>query len=167
MGALAMQLAKQSLVNSWSQADSPIVLGDIFSSTTSVAIWQRETLRTVEQYFENNFSRLGLGIRGVYSINSLRDALNDTMPSGAGKEEAIEDIYLVSDMLTCLFNCDSVGLRLAPLTSAMCPHFHIDSIPVRLVSTYLGSGTEWLPLECLHDNQPLNTSLSFSKTNFG
>ena len=56
-------------------------------------------------------------------------------------------------MLTTLFDCDSVGVRLVPLSSAMCPSFHVDNIPVRLVNTYLGEGTEWLPKESVVTRQ--------------
>ncbi|WP_408011889.1 DUF1826 domain-containing protein [Saccharobesus litoralis] len=76
-------------------------------------------------------------------------------------------LLLLSDMLTCLFGCNSVGLRLAPLSSAMCPSFHKDNIPVRLVNTYLGQGTEWLPLESVYPLPPQNMQVQLSKTNFG
>lgn len=130
-----------------------MALSEIFSPEASVAIWQREVNTTISQYFEAVFQELGLGVRGVFSMETLKDALNNTLPEHAGKQAAIDDIHLVSDMLTCLFHCDSVGLRLAPLSSAMCPSFHVDNIPVRLVNTYLGPGTEWLPHEALHDDQ--------------
>lgn len=29
----------------------------------------------------------------------------------------------------------------------MCPRFHVDKIPVRMVTTYQGPGTQWLPEE--------------------
>lgn len=63
-------------------------------------------------------------------------------------------------MLTTLFNCNSVGLRLAPLDAAMCPKLHADNIPVRLVSTYLGEGTQWLPQERLISANALQPNAS-------
>jgi hypothetical protein len=100
-------------------------------------------------------------------MNSLKKDISHMLPEYDGKQEAVDDIYLLSDMLTCLFDCDSVGLRLAPLTSAMCPSFHVDNIPVRLVNTYIGSGTEWLPLEALYENPSEDTAGQLSKTKFG
>lgn len=124
---------------------SPMVLSDIVSPDNSIAIWQRPENPLIAHYFVSVFSELGMGLREVFSMSSLRDGLEGSLPDAPHKDEAIEDIYLLSDMLTCLFNCDSVGLRLVPLNSAMCPKFHTDNIPVRLVNTYLGPGTQWLP----------------------
>ena len=94
------------------------------------------------------------------------EGLEESLPDYLGKQQTIEDIFLLSDMLTCLFDCDAVGLRLVPLTSAMCPRFHVDKIPVRLVNTYLGAGTQWLPLEALLDTPP-DDKQPFSQTRMG
>ena len=45
----------------------------------------------------------------------------------------------------CLFDLGKVGLRLTVLDKAMCPRFHVDKVLCRLVTTYQGSATEWLP----------------------
>ena len=111
----------------------------------SVAVWTRPEVPLVTQYYVDVFKSLVMGIRGVFSITSLKEEIAKLLPDGrnsAGKQAAIDDIYLLSDMLTTLFHCDSVGVRLVPLSSTMCPSFHVDNIPVRLVSTYLGEGTE-------------------------
>jgi hypothetical protein len=116
----------------------------------SVAVWTRPEVPLVTQYYVDVFKSLGMGIRGVFSITSLKEEIAKLLPDGrnsAGKQAAIDDMYLLSDMLTTLFDCDSVGVRLVPLSSAMCPSFHVDNIPVRLVNTYLSEGTEWQPKE--------------------
>ena len=46
--------------------------------------------------------------------------------------------------LTLLFDCDSVGVRLVPLSSAMCPS---SCGQYSLVGEYIWAGTEWLPKE--------------------
>lgn len=124
---------------------SPMVLSEIFSPEFSIAIWQRPENQKLTNYFATVFKPLGMGLRAVFDMDSLRTGLEESLPDAPHKNLAIDDIYLLSDMLTCLFNCNSVGLRLVPLDSAMCPKFHTDNIPVRLVNTYLGPGTQWLP----------------------
>lgn len=57
----------------------------------------------------------------------------------------IEDIVTLAEAMAYLFGTDTVGLRLRRLDSAMCPRFHCDNLPVRLVTTYHGPGCEWLP----------------------
>lgn len=162
-----MQVEKIHRSPSWAQDESPIVLSEIFSDTTSVALWRRASQPNIQDYFENVFSRLGLGLNGVFEIDSLKQQLDLALPDDKAKQDVVEDIFLLSDMLTCLFNCQSVGLRLVPLTSAMCPSFHIDNIPVRLVNTYLGTGTEWLPLEALSETKPMSHNPHTTKTKFG
>lgn len=147
-----MQLAEKYTQRSWSTDDSPLILSDIFSLTTSVTVWERTSKPRINQFFKLAFKELGLGIRGVFTMDSLKNELANALPDYEGKEEAIDDIFLLSDMLTCLFNCNHVGLRLAALSTAMCPKFHVDNIPVRLVNTYVGPGTEWLPLEAIEES---------------
>ena len=49
-----------------------------------------------------------------------------------------------SEMLGELLGCNQVGVRLATLRSPMCPLFHVDKIPCRLLITLCGEGTEWI-----------------------
>ena len=49
------------------------------------------------------------------------------------------------DVLATLLGCATVGVRLATLRSPMCPSFHVDKIPCRLLITLSGNGTEWIP----------------------
>ena len=48
-------------------------------------------------------------------------------------------------MFCYLFDIKRVGLRLSTLDKAMCPKFHVDRVPCRLVTTYNGPVTQWLP----------------------
>ena len=68
------------------------------------------------------------------------------LPQLSGWPDAlIQDIAYLVDMYTCLFNAQSAGLRLRTLNEAMCPRFHFDRVPCRLITTYYGTGTQWLP----------------------
>lgn len=151
-----MEALRNVNTESWRQGSDHMILTDIFQSTVSVAIWQRESNLLVEEYFRSCFNELRNGVRQVFSVTRIKSGLAEELPEHHGKQQAIEDIYLLADMLTCLFNCEAVGLRLAPLNKAMCPKLHTDNIPVRLVSTYLGSGTQWLPREALTE-QPFTS----------
>lgn len=131
----------------------PTVLSEIFDPHTSVAAWQRTPSNAIEHYFASQSERFKIGIREIYSIESLAHNLNHRLPEGSGKQATIDEIFMLADMLTCLFDSNQVGMRLVTLSSAMCPKFHVDNIPVRLVCTYLGHGTEWLPNESLHNLQ--------------
>ena len=56
-----------------------------------------------------------------------------------------KDIEELVEMFCYLFDLNRVGLRLTALDGAMCPKFHVDRIPCRLITTYHGIATEWLP----------------------
>ena len=59
------------------------------------------------------------------------------------------------------FGIDSVWLRIDSIDKPMCPRFHVDNVKCRLVTTYSGPGTQWLPNESVdrsklgHGNQGL------------
>ncbi|MED5521754.1 MAG: DUF1826 domain-containing protein, partial [Pseudomonadota bacterium] len=98
--------------DSWRSSADAMVLGDIFDKGISVAVWTRPEVPLVTQYYVDVFKSLGMGIRGVFSLTSLKEEIAKLLPDGrnnAGKQAAIDDIYLLSDMLTTLFDCDSVG----------------------------------------------------------
>ncbi|MFK8082171.1 MAG: DUF1826 domain-containing protein, partial [Granulosicoccus sp.] len=66
------------------------------------------------------------------------------LPTGEGKELLRSDVALLTEILCDLVDCPSVGLRLAIVANAMCPRWHVDRVPIRMLCTYSGSGTEWL-----------------------
>ena len=47
-------------------------------------------------------------------------------------------------MFCFLFDLKEAALRIKVLEEAMCPLFHVDCVPCRLVTTYYGAGTQWL-----------------------
>lgn len=54
------------------------------------------------------------------------------------------DVHFWVEVLADLTGADEIGVRLAKVEAAMCPRFHVDRIAVRMVSTYVGAGTEYL-----------------------
>jgi hypothetical protein len=59
------------------------------------------------------------------------------------------DVARLAAAFCDLFEIERVGLRLRTLDRPMCPRFHVDHVSCRLVCTYGGIGTEWLPDECV------------------
>ncbi len=54
------------------------------------------------------------------------------------------EIALATDVLHTLMDCDGVGVRVATLRTPMCPRFHVDQVPCRMLVTISGQGTEWI-----------------------
>jgi len=128
------------------QSDSAEVLADIYQDKINIATWQR-TLTTelqdaAQSILTNNRTfKISTSVTPQDTFESLYGAL------GANSEAKLisEDVTEIVTMFCCLFDLKQVGLRLTPLDRAMCPKFHVDRVPCRLVTTYSGIATEWLP----------------------
>lgn len=55
-----------------------------------------------------------------------------------------EEIALGADILGELLGVSQVGVRVGTLSSPMCPRFHADQVPCRMLMTVSGPGTEWI-----------------------
>lgn len=56
----------------------------------------------------------------------------------------IADIRFWIQACAELFDAEQIGLRICHSRSVMCPRFHIDRVPVRLVCAYAGPSLQWL-----------------------
>ena len=128
--------------------DDPVVFPEIFNEAVNFSVWQRELSVEIQRYAEylardhQHFSMLLVG-----GLPELQTELQSKLPEYDGKAAIMEDLLLISDMFQELFDLDEMGFRLAVLTSAMCPRFHVDRIPCRMLTTYCGPATQWCPQE--------------------
>ena len=132
------------------QSREPEVLTDIYHEQTNIVIWQRELSETlknsVSTFLDSNSSfQTSMTVTPQSALSSISAALGDTT-----QLELSENIAELVDMFCCLFELKRAGLRLATLDRAMCPKFHTDKIPCRLVTTYQGIATEWLPHQAVN-----------------
>lgn len=77
-------------------------------------------------------------------VDDLVDMLPLDLRRLPGFSHWAADLALQVQAFQILFEPAAVGIRVHALTQAMCPRFHVDQVPVRMVSTYAGAGTEWL-----------------------
>lgn len=129
----------------FSSAEQPTVLSDIYNSNINIAIWRRnfnaELTSEISQFITTNpnFSK-SLTVSPETAYEKLDNATN-----GSSSKALLENMVELVEMFCYLFELDQVGLRLAVLNDAMCPRFHFDQVPCRLVTTYHGTATQWLP----------------------
>jgi len=55
------------------------------------------------------------------------------------------DVAWLTGAFCELFGLREAGLRIQTLDKAMCPRFHVDRVPARMICSYGGIGTELLP----------------------
>lgn len=121
------------------------ILSDIYKPEHNIAIWQRTLSKELAKdidFMLAQVSRLAL-VQSVTPDDAaqwVRSKLEDY----ACADALSEDVALIVDMFCCLFDVKEAGLRLTRLDSPMCPKFHFDRVPCRLVTTYTGRATEWL-----------------------
>jgi len=144
-----MMLARQVVDISQVHGSSPQVMTDILRDGVNLAVWQRQLPPQVE-----DFAALVLSLGQTFSDERVVD-VDERQPVQLpqllreasdlhGYEGFVADVAWLVDAYTCLLGARRIGLRLRVLEGAMCPRFHVDHVPLRLLSTYGGVGSEWL-----------------------
>ncbi|MDH4583983.1 DUF1826 domain-containing protein [Pseudomonas sp. BN415] len=130
--------------------DGPDVLGEALQDGVNLAIWRRQLPLHV-QGFANSLLALGEPLAESL-ILELPDAdcepnLSDLVAGFAdleGHRGFIADVGWLVRAFACLVDARRIGLRLRRLDKPMCPRFHVDHVPLRLITTYAGAGSQWL-----------------------
>lgn len=132
------------------RGERPEVLAEALRDDVNLALWERRPAPAVAGF------AAALLARGT----PLAEALSVTLDAGEelpelrhlasglaelpGKAEFVADVAWLVGAYACLLDARRVGVRLRVLDKAMCPRFHVDRVPLRLVTTYAGPGSQWL-----------------------
>lgn len=149
MSALAIrddEVIQGSLSRRFFEGDEPTVLSEIYQEECNIVAWRRD-LATDLQSVVDEFLASNSGFQVSMTL-SPQEAFEPIHKALGGSELTVplsEDIARLVDMFCCLFDLGKAGLRITVLDKAMCPKFHVDKVPCRLVTTYQGAATEWLP----------------------
>lgn len=129
--------------------ETPLVLSDVLQDGVNLAVWRRRLPPQLEDFAELVVS-LGqnLADQRVIDVDEQQmPVLSDLLREAAdlhGYEAFVADVAWLVAAYTCLVGARRVGLRLRVLNAPMCPRFHVDNVPLRLLTTYAGPGSEWL-----------------------
>jgi hypothetical protein len=121
------------------------ILTEIYQPQYNISIWQRR-LPTVMTDAINDMLQIRKPLTLVQRVrpDNTAEYIQDKLVGYTCAGLLSEDVASIADMFCCLFGVEEAGLRLSTLNSAMCPKFHVDQIPCRLVTTYTGTATQWL-----------------------
>ena len=124
----------------------PECLTEIFRDEVNLSVWQRELSSGCLAFADRFASAIGKFERFV--VQEKYESIESILPGWAlelpGAEAWLADVQEMIAMYRCLFEPAAVGVRLHVLADTMCPRFHTDRVPARLLVTYSGRGTEWL-----------------------
>ena len=124
----------------------PGVFSSIYNADINMAIWQR-TLNLPTQLYVASLIKsppVFQTLQAVMQGEEIASWLSAHLPNRRGKPSLIADISVLCEMFSVLFDLERIGLRIALLSQAMCPRFHVDHVPCRMITTYGGTATEWL-----------------------
>ena len=129
---------------------TPDVLARILDDGVNLAIWQRQLpvhisdfgalLLSFDEPLADSISIEMCNEHASPNLQGLASRFNDL----EGYAGFISDISWLVSAYSCLLGAKRIGLRLRALDKAMCPRFHVDHVPVRLITTYAGIGSQWL-----------------------
>ncbi len=153
IGMTAIDIEAPSLVGakpSSSISTDPTVFTDIYSPEHNIAVWERKLSKDFTSSIEHMLSE-GISLTVVQGVtpDNVAAFIREKLSGYACAEPLSEDIALIVDMFCYLFDSKEAGLRLTTLDRPMCPKFHVDRLPCRLVTTYAGPATQWLGNEGL------------------
>ena len=125
---------------------APIVFTHIYEEDCNIAVWERDLSPQLQQdlseYLDSN---TGLLSSMTLSPDNAAAVIHESLGGKQITAALSKNIAELVDIFCCLFELDRVGLRLTALDRAMCPRFHVDHVPARLVTTFSGTATQWLP----------------------
>ncbi len=146
MNSIANCGYKGSEENRFVHGNDLMVFTSIYQDDCNIAVWERDLSTQLQQDVEEYLSaNTGLQASMVVSPDNAASATHKTLGGSKLTAELSENIAELVDIFCCLFELERVGLRLTALDGAMCPRFHVDRVPTRLVTTFQGIATEWLP----------------------
>ncbi|ATN09796.1 hypothetical protein CRN80_09060 [Pseudomonas sp. FDAARGOS_380] len=141
--------------------ETPLALSDILNDGVNLAIWQRQLPLHIAEFGallvaldEPLAESLVIELSNEDAVPNLQ-GLASSCCDLEGYDGFVADVSWLVSAFACLLGAKRIGVRLRLLDKAMCPRFHVDHVPVRLITTYAGIGSQWLR-EGLMDRRTLS-----------
>ena len=132
------------------RGETPLALSDILEDGVNLALWQRQLPLHIAEFGallvslnEPLADSMVIELDSEDATPNLQD-LASSCRDLEGYEGFIADVSWLVSAFACLLGAKRIGVRLRLLDKAMCPRFHVDHVPVRLITTYAGIGSQWL-----------------------
>jgi hypothetical protein len=126
------------------------VLTEVLRDEVNLAVWQRRLPAQIEDFAaallaqgESLAQSMTLELATPDSAPNL-DGLVAQYADLPGQAAFLADVAWLVRAYACLLDAERIGLRLRVLDKAMCPRFHVDHVPLRLITRYAGVGSQWL-----------------------
>jgi len=131
-------------------------LQGIHLETKNIAIYQRDVAELCNEL--DQMAKHPVECRASGSVEDILLVLRDQLEHGSGKfPKLYADVAELLALFKRITRASSFRLLLTSVSTNMCRIFHTDINDLRLLCTYSGPGTLWLPTESI-DGSSLNKS---------
>ncbi|WP_338661938.1 DUF1826 domain-containing protein [Pararoseomonas sp. SCSIO 73927] len=124
-------------------AGDPAVLFRVLSPGMRLAIWQR---RPPRHWAGRVTPLLAAGPFRAVAEDEPEVAVDRVLAALPVPPPAlmVQDMRMLAGLFAVITVCPRVRIRLEGVEGIPCPRWHADAVPLRLLCTYRGIGTEWL-----------------------
>lgn len=126
------------------------VLADIHCPGTGAAIWARSPDAGFQNWIDALPIRCLPEMNTVVPVETAKVAVLSAceaagLPDGSMRDVLAGDVAALALIAGRLLEVSEVRIRLDVACDVMCPKFHIDAVSARLLCTYRGPGTQYVP----------------------
>jgi hypothetical protein len=120
----------------------------------NLAIWPRTMPAALTALLDglpgDQLPRARFSVRPRAAGPAIRDHIAAALPQPSlGRKLLIDDIAALVQHFAEATGAWAVTVRLDPIDNDACRKFHADHVGIRLLTTYRGPGTQWLPNEAV------------------
>lgn len=129
---------------------TPDVLSEVLLDEVNLAVWQRRLPASIERFAAALTSQpapLAERLTLEFDPDNGEPDLQGLVAQYRqleGYADFVADVTWLAKAYGFLLGARRLGVRLRVLDSTMCPRFHVDHVPMRLITTYIGPGSDWL-----------------------
>lgn len=129
---------------------TPEVLATALEEGVNLSVWERRLPASVKAFTStliNTVTHLTESLAVELPTEDAQPGLQGLVAGYRhidGCADFMADVGWLVQAYSCLLGARRVGLRLRVLERTMCPRFHVDYVPLRLITTYVGAGSQWL-----------------------
>ena len=121
-------------------------LSEIYNDKYNISIWSRRLDESIINSAKNIINKKpNLELKLFVRPDNVEDKIKTSFTNNEELPLISRDVKNLVDMYCYLFELNEIGLSLRVLDKAMCQRFHVDHVPCRLITTYSGVTTQWLP----------------------
>ncbi|MET1411497.1 DUF1826 domain-containing protein [Roseibium sp. HPY-6] len=136
----------------------PDILAEIDAPGVAATIWTRACDQAFQSWIDAlPFEQLP-ELRTIVPVHLAEAAAiaaceQANVPKSPEMDMLTGDVGALAMMLAKSLKVRQVRVRLDVSDEVMCPKFHVDNVPARLLCTYRGKGTEYVPMGHENDQQ--------------